>query len=389
MKKIFLPLFIGLSLLLTACNEAVAPVAASALDAPQTRPDIVIAEGRLLPAPAASLAFLQTGTVSEILVKPGDQLAAGATIARLSGSEAVHAEMAAAHLNATLARQELERLQREALLTSAQAEEVYRQAEKAYDTSASRWNLGSKNEITDLELCLDEYIKTEKEFRWLRTELDGLLGRQENDRKRQTAQTDFQNKQGLLNTAYMNLQNAMAENGQSFDQTRIDLLLAIADLEIARQKLARLDSNIDPEQKATAEARLTAAESHLAAAEEALANFELRAPFAGTVLSLGDLDVGDKTSPGVPVAFVGDTRSWQVETSDLAEIDVPRISLGQTVVIQLDAFPDEDFSGKVIALDPVGRLHLGDMTYKVTIELDRADPRFLWNMTAVVNIVAK
>jgi hypothetical protein len=33
--------------------------------------------------------------------------------------------------------------------------------------------------------------------------------------------------------------------------------------------------------------------------------------------------------------------------------------------------------------------HLGDMTYKVTITLDKVDPRFLWNMTATVNIDVK
>jgi hypothetical protein len=29
------------------------------------------------------------------------------------------------------------------------------------------------------------------------------------------------------------------------------------------------------------------------------------------------------------------------------------------------------------------------MTYKVTITLDKVDPRFLWNMTATVNIDVK
>ncbi len=46
----------------------------------------------------------------------------------------------------------------------------------------------------------------------------------------------------------------------------------------------------------------------------------------------------------------------------------------------------EEFQGTVTEIDPVGREYLGDMTYKVTLTLDEADPRFLWNMTATVNI---
>ena len=77
---------------------------------------------------------------------------------------------------------------------------------------------------------------------------------------------------------------------------------------------------------------------------------------------------------------------WQVETKDLAEIDVANVSIGDKVIIKLDAFPDEEFTGTVTEIDPVGREYLGDMTYKTTITLDKSDPRFRWNMTATVTI---
>jgi HlyD family secretion protein len=117
----------------------------------------------------------------------------------------------------------------------------------------------------------------------------------------------------------------------------------------------------------------------------ALANYELRAPFDGRLLSL-DLTVGESVSPGVPVAFIGDTGQWQVETTDLAEIDITNVTLGDPVVLKLDAFPGEEFLGKVVEIDPVGREYLGDMTYKVTVLLDTPDERFKWNMTAIVSI---
>ena len=36
-----------------------------------------------------------------------------------------------------------------------------------------------------------------------------------------------------------------------------------------------------------------------------------------------------------------------------------------------------------------GETNPGHMTYKVTVTLDKVDPRFMWNMTATVNIVVK
>ena len=62
--------------------------------------------------------------------------------------------------------------------------------------------------------------------------------------------------------------------------------------------------------------------------------------------------------------YIADTSRWTVETKDLAEVDIARVSLGQNALIKLDAFPGEEFTGKVTAIDPVGVEYLGDMTYR-------------------------
>ena len=62
------------------------------------------------------------------------------------------------------------------------------------------------------------------------------------------------------------------------------------------------------------------------------------------------------------------------------------VSVGDKAIIKLDAFPNEEFTGTVIEIDPVGKEYLGDMTYKTTITLDKPDLRFFWNMTATVTI---
>jgi HlyD family secretion protein len=152
-----------------------------------------------------------------------------------------------------------------------------------------------------------------------------------------------------------------------------------------QRKVDRLIDGVDSEQLCVFEARLNAAHANVTAAEATTELYELRAPFDGVLLSL-DLNVGESVAPTVPIAFLADTSQWTVETKDLAEIDVANVAIGDPVAIKLDAFVGEEFRGAVTEIDPVGREYLGDMTYKVTITLDKPDPRFLWNMTATVNI---
>jgi HlyD family secretion protein len=167
-----------------------------------------------------------------------------------------------------------------------------------------------------------------------------------------------------------------AENDLALDKAKMDDL---------QRKVDRLKGGVDAEQLPILEARLNTAHADVVAAEATIELYELRAPFDGVLLSL-NLDVGESVAPMLPIAFLADTSIWTVETKDLAEIDVADVAVGDRAVIQLDAFPEEEFQGAVTKIDPVGREYLGDMTYKITITLDKADPRFLWNMTATVNI---
>ena len=116
MKRLTLTLLL-LALLLTACAGTATPAPTeSPLSPAETRPNLVTAEGTLRPAPAVELAFAQGGIVADVLAQPGEKVAAGDVLARLVGIETVQAELAAAQLEQTLARQALDQLLRSALL---------------------------------------------------------------------------------------------------------------------------------------------------------------------------------------------------------------------------------------------------------------------------------
>jgi multidrug resistance efflux pump len=386
MKKTFLPTLILTAILLTACNGTNTPVPTAVPSADTVSPDAVTAEGTLLPGQTAEIAFAQGGLVKEILFQPGEPVAEGDVIVRLVGVESVEAELAAAKLEQMLAQQALDALHRNALLTSSQTEQALLSVQEIYESEANRWNLGNEDEATDLELRIEDYVIAEGDYRDALQKLDEVRYLDEVDRKRRDAQEDFDSEKEALAEAYADLKTALAENEKSLDEDSVTILGAISTLETARELQSRLDdSNLDPEVLAAAEAGLEAATAHVTAAEAAVELYELRAHFNG-ILSRLDLKVGETAPPMLPVVFVADTSQWIVETKDLAEVDVSKVSVGDPATVKFDAFPDEEFAGRVTRIDPVGKLYLGDMTYQVTIALDLSDPRFLWNMTAVVNI---
>jgi multidrug resistance efflux pump len=139
---------------------------------------------------------------------------------------------------------------------------------------------------------------------------------------------------------------------------------------------------------AQAEAGVQSATADVAEARHALARLTLVAPFAGVVSELLP-EVGELVAPGVAVARLGG-NGWVVETTDLVELDVVHVAIGQPVEVTLDALPGETLRGTVIDVGRVPELILGDVTYRVRIALDDvpADLPLRWGMTALVNIDA-
>jgi len=373
------------ALLLTACGADVStPTAEPVADVSSAA--TVTAEGTLMPKQSVELAFAQGGVVKEVFVQSGERVSEGDVIVQLIGTDSARAELAAAQLEQTLAQQALNALYRNALQSSSKTEQALMKAQEDYESEANGWNLGNKEDATDLELSIEDYVIAEEDYRDAHKKLDDVLDLEESDRDRRDAQEEYDTEKEILTDAYADLKASLAENNKSLDEELTNLLAAISNLESARELQERLNSdNLDPEVLSAAQARLDAASAHVAAAEAAVELYELRAPFSGVLLS-SDLTVGETAPPMMPVAFVADTSQWVVKTKDLAEVDVANVSVGDSAQVKFDAFPDEEFTGTVIDVNPVGKLYLGDMTYQVTIELEDVDSRFMWNMTAVTDI---
>jgi multidrug resistance efflux pump len=432
MKK-FTPVL--LALLLTACaaTATLAPTPEPATG--ESRPDTVTAEGKLLPAPAAELAFAQGGVIAEALVKPGDKVAAGNVLARLVGFETVQADLAVAQA------------QYDQVYSAAMVQDMANRTRDWYKTQSGDftlplWYYNQQEQISAAQVAVDEakgalakaqekltakmqtsgadFIQAETDLGIAQAnyqvaknlndriekgvDIDDLTRRQlfllqrdeyleskglearwvttyskVNQDLRDEAQDAFDDADAELENAQDAYDEALSSDGAK------EILKARAQVSIAEERYYTALDYVRVLQTGSESQEVTAAMRTLEQAEAALEFYELRAPFAGTILS-ADLKSGEAAAPGIPVAYLADITTWTVETKDLAEIDIACIAIGQNVTIKLDAFPGEEFSAKVTAIDPVGKEYLGDMTYKVTVALDEADPRFMWNMTATITV---
>ena len=140
------------------------------------------------------------------------------------------------------------------------------------------------------------------------------------------------------------------------------------------------------------EASIDLAKAQVQAAEVALENTVIRAPFDGTVLTK-NADVGEIVAPlaaGVnsraAVVTIADMRSLQVE-ADVSESNIERIVQGQDCEITLDAYPSHSYPGYVAKIVPTA--DRAKATVMVKVGFKNYDNRVLPEMSAKVLFLAK
>ena len=97
------------------------------------------------------------------------------------------------------------------------------------------------------------------------------------------------------------------------------------------------------------EAAVAAARTEVILAETMLERTRIRAPIAGTVLQL-HAKAGEMVAPSeMPLATIGDMSLMRVR-AEVDEQDVSKIKVGQRVFVRNNAYPGQEFEGKVAEL---------------------------------------
>lgn len=147
-----------LALLLAACGNpfatnAQATPAPSATTGPVQAGNQITVNGRIVPVRSAALTFAATGVISDVLVREGDQVAAGALLARLDDGQQ-QAAVAQAEANVARAQAALDQLKAHPYLEEIAAAEAARaQAIASGRTTTSVRESGSRTRHTNGVEC--------------------------------------------------------------------------------------------------------------------------------------------------------------------------------------------------------------------------------------------
>jgi len=95
--------------------------------------------------------------------------------------------------------------------------------------------------------------------------------------------------------------------------------------------------------------------------------------------------VSSGNSRQVPI-IIGDLGTMKAQVQ-VNEVDVANVSIGQKVMMKLDALNNFETSGKVEKMDSLGTLSSGVVTYNVTIDFDSLDPRIKPQMSVASSII--
>jgi HlyD family secretion protein len=382
----------GVLLLLSACSKTADAATITPEITTQEYTSTVSATGVVVPAQSSTLSVSTAGIVEQVLAEEGEIVAAGQILLRLEGKEDLQAAIESAEYEFTLAQQALDELyenntieQANALQSTAQAYEALRQAEyDAYyfsvpsnqrDFSIFEGADVTRESLAEARETYEPYKGSSSEFTYIDCDeveaikqfpaLCGSSERYDVEDQLEDAEADFK-------TAVDRIENQSA------------VILATENLRQALNEYETLTQGPDPDELAAAEARLENAQASLDAAQAYFEDLEVLAPFAGTVSKM-HTSVSEWIAPGQPSLLIADLEHLRIETTDLSEVDIAQVAVGDFVAVTFDALPDVEVAGQVTRIAPKADEGSG-VNYKVVVELDEIPAQLRWGMTAFVDI---
>ncbi|NLE45440.1 MAG: HlyD family efflux transporter periplasmic adaptor subunit [Chloroflexi bacterium] len=398
MSRLLTPVLVGVLLLtLVGCTGQVEETPAPDLE---SIAPLISVTGKVLPAQRSTLSTQSSGIVAEVLVEPGDRVAAGDVLVRLDATDATLAlRQAEAVLHSAQAQLAL-------LEGGARAEEVAvseAQIEAAGALLSQAVAEKGQFEAGTLEA---DIAAAEAQLAAVQAEQRAALEAHDQTMKcYDVTLPDGQTKNvcpalgTLEEQARFNLH--AADQAVAAAQARLDALVgsvqdrertvssavwaAAAQRNVAQAQLALLEAGPRAEEIAVAEAAVEQALVTRDSTQVALDRCQIHAPFDGTIGAV-NVRLGEFASVGQALVTLGDLNTLRIETTDLDEIDVAQVAQGQEVAVTLDALPDRTFVGHVVRISPMSEPGAGGVNYTTYVELSETVPEMRWGMTAFVDI---
>ena len=398
----------------------------------------------------ADLGFKYSGKIDQIYVSVGDQVTAGQSLAKLDTtqlyielSEAqANLDVAEADYNSLLAGSSAEEIQiAETNVTNAQtnlddvkadADEDLNQAyedaldelddayldiynaliavealETSYFTSSDQESITIRNSIKTIRNARDQaesYIDEVKVDSSDRDKINTALSQTKDalsdvrlvlaDVRSVTEsssysvssadKTTINNQRTYVNTAHEDIVGTIQNISSTKITNSTNVNTAEATLASAENTLALKQAGPTQEAINVYLAKIDQAKARVSLLNNKIGEATLRSPADGQVIEVNKRRGETAQVTDAVIGFLS-AGPFQVEV-DIYEEDVVGIQVDNTVRIELPAFPDEEFSGKVISVDPAEKLIDGIVYYEVNISFEISGQNIKPGMTADVII---
>lgn len=195
-----------------------------------------------------------------------------------------------------------------------------------------------------------------------------------------------------LTTAYQNLRSQEIASNKKINSAQSEVDSAEAALEQAKtereQKITQAESKIEElkQELKVKESKLESAKSDLDQAQENLEDTTITAPAKGTITKV-DIEEGETANPGSVVVTMIPEKDYKIEV-DVSEVNIGSIEEDDEVQVDFDAFPDEQYQGRVSKIYPSETVKQGVIYYRIEVLLDHYPEKLKPGLTANVDVIA-
>jgi len=334
----------------------------------------VFGNGTIKEETYANLYFGSAGQISAINVKQGEYVTKGTVLAKM---DTLNLEASLAQAKVALNEAELAQIQ------------------AGYNLATAQFNLDQieavgelKNKILDIQTKIiavkenarlasaDGDSSSSSRLSELNTELD----RKNTDLQKLLAKDEYSGVASYETMVYDRTTKTYYMDGETYDQ------LVVEDIQIKQLAVESAQQVLDQSQDT-----INLAQKNLDVIQDELNKATITAPFDGIVANVNQ-DAGDFISAPAalqsPVIYIIDPTSYQVVIG-VNELDVPKIKIGQSADISIDAYPDLKLKGQVSSISPVETLKGLVVNYEVKINFSEpadVQARIGMNATATLTI---
>jgi len=356
---------------------------------------IVSADGTLKPLTTVAVKSYAGGRVDVLAVDVGDRVEPGDLIAKIDPTDSrTTYDQALADRSAAEAKLQQSRDQAKAQPTLTRT--AIAQAEAAYNSAIKNLDLLRKATEPQTRAAARAALdKARSNLQIAKQELARVQGLKTQGFVAQSEVDSAVNKQELA-------QAELASAQQRWDTLEAELAAETeaAEAQVAQAKAALENARANAIQDRLKEADVASAEASVARAEAEVVNAKtmldytiVRAPRAGVILEKlveqGTIITSGRSSitEGTDLVVLGDLSKMFVEVS-VDEADVDKIRPKQEVTIQVDAFPDASFHGRVTRIDPQASTEQNITTVLVTVQIEDPNDALKPGMSASCDFLA-